>query len=144
MCTKAEEEISQVGTQLNALRREGAQAATLRAYKELCSRLDAICERDPHNYALKALSAELLAVGGKFGKARAMCETALATPGELGPSHSSLWYYTLGRVLYDEGELESAAEKLREALRQPCTPADAESVRISLYTIMSLPMSYGV
>jgi len=73
-----------------------------------------------------------------------MCESAFATPGELGPSHSSLWYYTLGRVLYDEGELESAAEQLLEALRTHGTPVHAEPVRISLYKIMSLSILYDV
>ena len=45
---------------------------------------------------------ELLAAEGKFSEARAMCDAALATPDGSGPSHGSLWCYTLGRVLYDE------------------------------------------
>lgn len=65
-------------------------------------------------------------MGGRFSEARSLCEEALATPDASGPSHGALWCYTLGRVLYDEGELVTAAERLAESLARPGTPAQAK------------------
>ena len=39
-----------------------------------------------------------------------------------GGDEASLWLYTLGRLLYDQSELEEASEKLKEALGRPGAP----------------------
>ena len=69
-----------------------------------------------------------MAVGGRFAEARALCEDALSRPDASGPSHGALWCFTLGRVLYDEGQLVAAADKLAEAMSRPGTPAEAKQL----------------
>ena len=40
----------------------------------------------------------------------------------------ALWSYTLGRVLYDAGDLVGAEERLSEAMARPGTPAAAKQL----------------
>ena len=101
-----------------AVRRRGTQSGRL----QLLARLEAFCAQAPHNRQLASLRAEALAVAGRFSEGRALCERELKAAERAGGDEASLWLYTLGRLLYDQSELEEASEKLKEALGRPGAP----------------------
>ena len=126
MCTESEAELKATERELTSCRRRGSALSD--AHKKVLRSLEASTRRTPYNACLRAQRAQALAVNQRVGEAKAMCEAQLVKRDDVGPSHGAIWSDALGRIFYDNCELEECIVRLAEAMERPGTPSGTKEL----------------